>query len=438
MCLAVDTDDRLGIALAQVHPFIGEVYLHAVDISYLLVLIEFLHLSQDGIHIGIGRQVHPVLGHEVGRIGGTQFTHFLSLVCQVAQEEGNAHQGVTAIMAGRIDDTTVSFTADDGTHFLHLGRHVHLAHGRSVIGLSIAGRHITQGTRGTEVGNRCAGRVFQYIVCYADQRILLAIHASVLANDCQTVHIRVYDKSHVIPSLCHQAHNVAQVTLQGFGIMLEVAGRLTVQFFYVLNPQSLQQFGQDNSPYRIDAINSHVEIRLTDSLHVHQVKGQDTINMLLVISQVLAVRAQFVHLCILKGFGLRNAQHFVAFLLVEELTLLVQQLQGVPLLGVMRSGQDDAAAGAFHGHGQFGSRSGGKVDVHHIPAHTHQGTDHHVLHHFSGKAGVTSYHNFITLHCTRLANQGRISRCELHDIQRVQPFTGLSANSTADAGYGFN
>ena len=79
--------------------------------------------------------------------------------------------------------------------------------------------------------------------------------------------------------------------------------------------------------------------------------------MLLVIRQVLAVSAQLAHLGIVESLGLGNTKHLVAFFLVEELALLVQQLQGIPLFGIVGSGQDDTAAGPFHGHGQFGSGS---------------------------------------------------------------------------------
>ena len=37
MSLTVDTDDRLRVALAQVHPLVGEVEFHTVDVSNLYI-----------------------------------------------------------------------------------------------------------------------------------------------------------------------------------------------------------------------------------------------------------------------------------------------------------------------------------------------------------------------------------------------------------------
>ena len=115
--LTVDANDRFGVATTQMHPTIGEVYLHSVDIGHTLHsagrvditatrlidvamtgptgiavaspadvttrgsvdvngivcasrVVSLLNAFEDSIHVGIGRKVHAFLGHEVGGIGG--------------------------------------------------------------------------------------------------------------------------------------------------------------------------------------------------------------------------------------------------------------------------------------------------------------------------------------------------------------------------------
>ena len=53
--LAVDTDDRFGVALAQMNPLVGEVNLHTVDVGNLHVLLagkHLLHFHEDSVDVG--------------------------------------------------------------------------------------------------------------------------------------------------------------------------------------------------------------------------------------------------------------------------------------------------------------------------------------------------------------------------------------------------
>ena len=63
-----------------------------------------------------------------------------------AQEQGDTYQGITSIVAGRINYPTVSFATDNGTYFLHFGSYIHFTYGRSVIFLPILASYIAQGT----------------------------------------------------------------------------------------------------------------------------------------------------------------------------------------------------------------------------------------------------------------------------------------------------
>ena len=225
--------------------------------------------------------------------------------------------------------------------------------------------------------------MLQHIVGYGDQRIFFTIHLAVFANHGQTVHIRINDKSYIGFTAFHQFHNVAQVLLQRFGIMLEVTGGLAVEFLHMLHSKLLQQLRKNDSSDRIDTVNGYAETGFPDGFHIHQVECQHTVDMFLIIRQVFAIRAEFIHFGKVKGFGLSDTEHLIPFLLIQEFPLFIQEFQGIPLLGVVGSGQYDTPAGSFHGHCQFSGRSRCQVDVHNIPAHTHKSTHYYVLHHFA-------------------------------------------------------
>lgn len=57
----IDADDGFGIALAELYPLVGKVYLHTVDVRDFLVLVMFLDALQDSQDIGSRREVDAVL-----------------------------------------------------------------------------------------------------------------------------------------------------------------------------------------------------------------------------------------------------------------------------------------------------------------------------------------------------------------------------------------
>ena len=93
----------------------------------------------------------------------------------------------------------------------------------------------------------------------------------------------------------------------------------------------------------------------------------------------------------------------------------------------------DTTTGTFHRNGQFSGRCGSQVDVDNVPSHTHQGTYHYVLHHFAGETGVTAYYDLVAFYSTRFADECSISRCEFHDVKRVEPLACMAADGSADS-----
>ncbi len=352
---------------------------------------------------------------------------------QVTEEQGNTYQSIASVVTGRINNSTIAFATDNSAYLFHLGSYIHFAYSRSGIFLTVLTCYVTQRTGRTQVGNRIARSVLQHIVGHGNQRIFFTVHLTVLTNHGQTVYIRVYHKSNVCLTAFHKVHDVAQILFQRFRIVLEITGRLAVEFLHMLHSELFQQLRKNDAAYGVYTINGYTEIGFPDSFHIHQVKRQHTVDMLLVISKVFAIRAELVHFGKVELFSFGNTKHFIALLLVQELSFLIQKFQGIPLLGIVRSSQDDTSAGTFHGNSQFGSRSRSQIDVHYIPAHTHERAYHHILYHLARDACITAYYNFVAFYCTRFADKRSVCRSKLHNVERVQPLACTTAYCSADS-----
>ncbi len=175
--------------------------------------------------------------------------------------------------------------------------------------------------------------------------------------------------------------------------MLEVACRLAVELVHVLHAEPLQQLGQDDAAHGVDCVYRHAEVCRAYRLNIDQRQSQHGVDVLSVVCVVLTVCAEPVDLGIVEVLGFGYRQHLVSFFLVQELTLLVQQLQRVPLLGVVRCRQDYAATGTFHRHCHLGRGRCRQTYVHDIPAHSHQCACHDITHHASRDACVATHDN---------------------------------------------
>ena len=81
--------------------------------------------------------------------------------------------------------------------------------------------------------------------------------------------------------------------------------------------------------------------------------------------------SQLVHFGKDKRLTLCDSEHFFSFLVVEELALLVEQLECVPLLWVMTGGEDNSSSCFFAYNSQLGGRSGGESYIDYIISHSH-------------------------------------------------------------------
>ena len=188
--------------------------------------------------------------------------------------------------------------------------------------------------------------------------------------------------------------------------MLEVARRFGEESGDGLHAELIQQFGQNDTAHAVHAVECYAEIGFPDGFYIHEVKSEHHIDVLLVVCIVLAIRTEVVNVGIFEVLCLCDAEHLVTFFFVEELTLCVEQLQGIPHTGIMTGGDDDTAACAFHCDGNFCGGCGSEADVDNVEAHAHECAANHILDHRPGDACVATDHDFIALYRRGATNKG--------------------------------
>ena len=244
--------------------------LDAVDVVDVLAGIDLLELVQDAVDEGRIAELDLVLGDEILRVGLLELADFHLLVSQVRQEQGHAHHGVAAGMDGRIDDASVAFAADEGAHLVHQGGHVHLTDRRSVIGAAVGLRHVAQGAGGRQVGHRGDGLSFLLgqaaeVVGDAHEGIFLHEGLAVLADEGETVHVRIDTHAEVRVFTDDGAAQVHEVHGQRLRVMGEIARGVAVEFD-ALDAQALQQARHDDTAHGVDGIHHDGEVRGLDGI----------------------------------------------------------------------------------------------------------------------------------------------------------------------------
>ena len=328
----------------------------------------------------VGGKVDAVLGNLIVGEGRAQFADGAALLGETRQEKGDTYEGVAAIVALRIDDAAIAVATNHSTYLLHLRGDIDLAYSCCRVLATVLHGDIAEGAGATQVGNGVALSMAQYVVGHADKGVLFAEHHTILADESQTVDIGIDHDTEIEVAALHAIHDAMKVLLQRLRVMGKVACTLAVENL-VVDTQLLEQLGQDDASYRVDGIYADAELALADSLAVDELQTQHRVDVALVIAVVDGAGAKFVDLSIVEVFFLGHAQNLSAIGSREEFALAVEQLQGVPLTGVMRGGDDDAAIGTCHADCQLSGRRCGIADIDDVVAHTHQGSNDDVAHH---------------------------------------------------------
>ena len=102
--------------------------------------------------------------------------------------------------------------------------------------------------------SRCLG---QHVIGDGDKGIFLDEHLAVLHHYGQAVDIRVDNEAYIALVVFYNLRNLAEVFGYGLGVVGEVAGRIAVDFDYIVYTERAQQLWDDHSANRVDGIDGH-------------------------------------------------------------------------------------------------------------------------------------------------------------------------------------
>ena len=336
-----------------------------------------------------------------------------------------------------IDHPAVAFAADHGADLLHLRHDVDFADRRSVIPAAVALRDVAQGTRRGEVRNRVAGLFGKDVVRHGHQRVLLDEHRAVLRDERQTVDVGVDDDAQVGFLAHDDLRNLRQVLRQRLGVVGEFARGFAVQL-HDLAAQLAQQLRHHDAAHRVHGVDDDLETALAHGGNVHQRQIQYLTDVYLVEILARQHMTDGVDGGVVEILLLGHGQHLLALGVVQKFAVGVEQFQGVPLAGVVRGGDDDAAVGFLGDDGHLGSRSGTQPDVDDVGTAGQQGPFHEVRDHFTRNTGVASYDYGKFFARSTAGDQAHVGRGEFYDVGRRQVLARGSADRAADARNGFD
>ena len=272
-------------------------------------------------------------------------------------------------------------------------------------------------------------------VGHRDQSVFLAKQFAVLLDEDQTVNVRVDDHAKVASLLLDIATDVGEVLRQRFGSMGELTRRLTIEFEHLLHAECAQHLWDGDTTRRVDRIHGHLEIGLLDHLLVDQRQLTHHFDMLVhpAVNQLIA--ADFLNRDKIEVILGGNVEQPCTFGGGDELALLVEELQGVPLCRIVAGSEDDASIGLQAGDGNLSRRCRAQPDVKHIGAHGLQGATDHLVHKETRKTGVTADHDLGTFHPFMMLHE--FDKCcgEFHHVDWRKVVARLAANGTTNAGY---
>ena len=215
--------------------------------------------------------------------------------------------------------------------------------------------------------------------------------------------------------------------------MSELTCRIAV-YANTLYTHTLEKAWHNDAAYRVHSVKGNLETCCTYSLYVNSRKLENRIKMC-VCKILLLDDTKVVNLCEIEVFCLCASKNGSTFSRIEELTLLVEKLEGVPLLRVVRSCEDDTSVCLFEYNRHFCSRSRAKASLHYIHSASDEGTADELLYHIAGKTCVLSYNNLIALSrrlWSALAHLLAVCIAELYDIKWRKSLARCTADCTAD------
>ena len=176
-------------------------------------------------------------------------------------------------------------------------------------------------------------------------------------------------------------------------------------------------------------------MRGLDGGHVYCLKLEDGVYML-VREIVVFYHAKVVYGGEIEVSAFCAVEDGLALHSCKELAVLVEELEGIPLAGIVAGGDDDAAVCLAESDGELRRGCAGKTAAHYVYAAGYEGAYHEVLHHLSAEAGVTAYDHLVAVSERLLAllEAFAVSIGELNDVYGGEIVPGGASDSATDAG----
>ena len=215
--------------------------------------------------------------------------------------------------------------------------------------------------------------------------------APVLAHKTQPVHVRIHADAQVARLGRDGVRQIHEV----FGQGLRVVGKMScgvAMHRHNVHIERLKKKGHRQPARGVHRIHGHFQAGRTDGVGVDELQAQHVVHVLLQPRVVVGGGAGVVHVGKRQG-RLGQIQHAFSRILGQEFAMLVQQLQGVPLFGVVGGGQNQPAIGLQPWHGQFHRGGGAQSQVDHVDALGIQGTAHNVSDPRPTDPGVAPHHH---------------------------------------------
>ena len=148
---------------------------------------------------------------------------------------------------------------------------------------------------------------------------------------------------------------------------------LAVEFNYVVYAEFLQKLWQHDSANRVHAVDNDLEIGSLYCIEIEDFHLQNHVDVAVFVVGNLGFLAKVVDVVISKVFRFGNCKHVLAFLVGEEFAVAVEELQGVPLLGVVACRDDDSAGSLFQDNSHFSGRRGCHTYIYNFKTKRYQG-----------------------------------------------------------------
>ena len=218
--------------------------------------------------------------------------------------------------------------------------------------------------------------------------------------------------------------------------MAEIACNLAVESD-ALHTQPFEKLGHDHSTDRIDRIHDHLEACCLDGRHIDCLQRENGIEVL-IGEIVLADRAEILDCREVEILFLRKIENLLPFSCSKELTLAVEELESVPLLGIVGGCDDDSAVRSGQDDRHLCGRCRSQSCLDYIDSAGNEGAYNEILHHFPGHSCIPA-HNYLVpgpAFLLRFAGRqsGAVGVGELYYINRGQPVSRLSPNGSPDSG----